>query len=68
MSTLRVRSYLDGNAPQFLCAEKNEIIPLMKAMFEQESYGNIVPTAYEQDIVNNLLIFTFELTVKPVTD
>lgn len=59
MSTLRVRSYLDGNAPQFLCAEKNGIIPLMKAMFEQESYGNIVPTAYEQDIVNNLLIFTF---------
>ena len=60
MSKIRVRSYLDGNAPQFLCADKNGIIPFIKAMFEQESYGNVTPTAYEQDLVNNQLILTFE--------
>lgn len=59
MSNIRVRSYLDGNAPQFLCANKNGIIPFLKAMFEQESYGSITPTAYEQDYVNNQLILTF---------
>lgn len=59
MSNIRVRSYLDGNAPQFLRSGKDGLIPFMKAMFEQESYGNITPTAYEQDYVNNQLILTF---------
>ena len=59
MSNIRVRSYLDGNAPQFNAAEKNGIIPFMKAMFEQDSYGSVTPTAYEQDYVNNQLILTF---------
>lgn len=62
MSKIRVRSYLDGNAPQFNAAAKNGIIPFMKAMFEQESYGSITPTAYEQDLVNNQLILTFSTT------
>lgn len=62
MSNVRVRSYLDGNAPQFNVADKNGIIPLMKAMFEQESYGSVTPTAYEQDLVNNQLILTFAAT------
>lgn len=60
MSKIRVRSYLDGNAPQFKAAEKNGIIPFMKAMFEQESYGNIIPIGHQIDLVNNQLILEFD--------
>lgn len=60
MSKIRVRSYLDGNAPQFNAAEKNGIIPFMKAMFEQESYGSVIPIGHQNDLVNNQLILEFD--------
>lgn len=60
MSKIRVRSYLDGNAPQFNAAEKNGIIPFFKAMFEQESYGNVTPIGFQLDLVNNQIIFEFD--------
>lgn len=59
MSKIRVRSYLDGNAPQFNAADKNGIIPFFKAMFEQESYGNVTPIGFQLDLANNQIIFEF---------
>ena len=39
MSSIRVRSYLDENAPQFDGQDKRAFIKFMKAMFESPSYN-----------------------------
>lgn len=69
MSKIRVRSYLDGNAPQFNAAEKNGIIPFMKAMFEQESYGENIPNNTYIVIAEDLSLkynHSIQVGVKPV--
>ena len=42
MSSIRVRSYLDENAPQFDGQDKRAFINFMKAMFESPSYNEKV--------------------------